>query len=194
MSVVDWLGNEGFRSAIVEIRFAGYMAASWLLEQQPKKWHSLVLLDSGLRSTEFLQENSVSCCTIVMDDIEGPIQGKSMPSTTLVESALKFASGKPNLLVSCRAGQGRSAAMAYLISSLEHGVMEAISLLNPRRHRPNELIVALGDSLHKAAGILETFRRWRHENVHVRLSDFYEEMEREFDALESLGARNRICR
>ena len=37
----------------MEIHFAGYVAASWLLEQQPQQWHSLMLLDSGLRPTPF---------------------------------------------------------------------------------------------------------------------------------------------
>jgi hypothetical protein len=56
------------------------------------------------------------------------MQGKTLPSATMAESALKFAVGKPKLLISCRAGQGRSAAMACLVISIEQGSEQAINL------------------------------------------------------------------
>jgi predicted protein tyrosine phosphatase len=177
----------------VELRIASYVAASLLLEQEPNQWHALVLLDSDKQATDFVKTHARSHLYLRFDDIEEPRANKLPPSGTLIEQGLHFAKGKDKLLVSCRAGRGRSVALAYVICCQEHGVPEALKLLDPTRHRPNRLVVSLGDVILDAQNVLGAFDDWRQRHAHIRLSDYYEEMEKEFEALEAQGASNRLC-
>jgi predicted protein tyrosine phosphatase len=177
----------------VEIRVAGYAAASLLLEREPRQWHALVMLDSGRRPTGFVEAQAISHLYLPFDDIEQPREGKSPPTSALVERGLEFARGKEKLLVCCRAGRGRSVAMAYLIRCREVGVGAAVGLLDPTRHRPNRLVVALGDGLLDGPDALTAFDDWRIKHSGIQLSDYYDQMEQEFEALEAQGAVDRIC-
>jgi predicted protein tyrosine phosphatase len=177
----------------VEIRIAGYLAASVLLEREPKQWHALVLLDSGKEPTNFVQRHALSHLYLRFDDVEEPRANKQPPTSAQIAQALAFARGKDKLLVTCRAGQGRSAATAYLICCQERGVTEAVKLLDPTRHRPNRLVVALGDALMDLPDVMDHFDEWRRRHAHIQLSDYYDQMEKEFEALEAQGASNRIC-
>jgi predicted protein tyrosine phosphatase len=177
----------------VEIRVGSYVAASFLLEREPGQWHTLVVLDSGKQATEFVKAHARSYLYLRFDDVEEPRSNKETPTRALLEQGLAFARGKDKLLVSCRAGQGRSVALAYLISCREHGVQKAVELLNPTRHRPNRLVVTIGDTVLEMPDVLDQFDAWRRRHAHVKLSDYYDEMEKEFDALAAQGASNRIC-
>jgi predicted protein tyrosine phosphatase len=177
----------------VEIRIASYVAASFLLEREPNQWHALVMLDSGKEATDFVKTHARDHLYLRFDDIEEPRTNKQTPTKMLIEQGLNFAKGKDKLLVVCRAGQGRSVAMAYLICCREHGVTEALNLLDPTRHRPNRLVVTIGDALLEAVDVLEQFEDWRRRHSHIRLSDYYDEIEKEIDTLEAQGATNRIC-
>jgi predicted protein tyrosine phosphatase len=177
----------------VEIRIANYLAASFLLEREPAQWHALVVLDSGKQATDFVQTHARSFLYLRFDDVEEARTAKQAPTKTLIEQALTFARAKDKLLVSCRAGQGRSVALAYLIACRERGVPEALKLLDATRHRPNRLVVALGGALVEGPGVLEHFDEWRRGHSHIQLSDYYDDIEKEFEALEAQGARNRIC-
>jgi hypothetical protein len=42
--------------------------------------------------------------------------------------------------------------------------------------------------------LLSTLNDWRERNQGIRLSDYVDDIEREFDQLERLGAKNRIIR
>ena len=178
----------------MEILVRGYMAASFLLEREPKQWHALVMLDSDKKATDFVQNHAQSHLVLRFDDIEEPRENKHTPTTSQIVQALEFAKGKDKLLVSCRAGRGRSVALAYVIACREHGVAEAIKLLDPTRHRPNRLVIDLGDAILDTLGVRDAFDHWRQQHAHhIQLSDYYDEMEKEFEALEAQGAVNRIC-
>jgi predicted protein tyrosine phosphatase len=177
----------------MEIRIGGYVAASYLLEREPNQWHAIVMLDSGRTATDFVQAHTRSHLFLQFDDVEEHRENKRAPTKNLIEQALAFATGKDKLLVCCRAGQGRSAALAYVLACREHGVAEALKLLNPTRHRPNRLVVAIGDSVLGTAAILDQFDEWRHRHSHIRLADYSDEIVAEIEALEAQGASNRIC-
>ncbi|WP_439622698.1 hypothetical protein [Gemmata sp.] len=177
----------------MEIRIAGYVAASLTLEREPARWHALVMLDSDVRETDFVPAHTRSHLFLRFVDIEEPRESKHLPSKSLLRDALQFAHGKDKLLVSCRAGRGRSVAVGYTIACQQLGVAEAVKFLDPTRHRPNQLVVRLGSELLEDSTALTEFERWRRDNANVRLSDFYDAMEREFDALEAQGATNKIC-
>lgn len=178
----------------MEIRIGSYIEASFLLEREPNDWHALVILDSDKIATDFLETHTRSHRLLRFDDIEQPQSNRQPPSRDQVQQGLNFARGKDKLLVSCRAGQGRSVAMAFVIACEANGIAQAVKLLNPTRHRPNRLVVSLGESLLEISGVLDQFDNWRQRHRHVRLADYYDEMEREFEALEAQGAVNKICR
>jgi predicted protein tyrosine phosphatase len=177
----------------MEIHVGGYVAASLLLEREPKQWHTLVLLDSDKQATDFVRDHSRSHLCLRFDDIEEPRANKQIPTRTQIAQAIEFARGKDKLLVSCRAGRGRSVALAYVICCRERGAAEALKLLDPTRHRPNRLVISLGDSVLDTLCVLDSFDDWRRRHAHTELSDYYDEMEKEFEALEAQGATNRIC-
>lgn len=177
----------------MDIRIGGYLKASYLLEQEPNQWHALVILDSGLEATDFVKTHARSHCFLRFDDIDEPRRNRQTPSRLQIEQGLEFAKGKDKLLVACRAGQGRSVALAYVISCQEHGVAQAVQRLDPTRHQPNRLVVSVGAALVETPDVLEAFDEWRRRHAHIRLADYYQEMEKEFEALEAQGAVNKIC-
>ncbi len=176
----------------MEIVVGGYVAASLVLEREPNQWHALVVLDSDKQATNFVPGHARSHLYLRFDDVEEARTNKLTPNGAQVAQALDFAKGKDKLLVSCRAGRGRSVALAYLICCRERGVDEALKILDPTRHRPNRLVVGLGSALIDTPCVLDSFDdwRWRHANVH--LSDYYDQLEKEYEALEAQGATNRI--
>ncbi len=109
----------------MEIRIGGYLAASFLLKTEPQQWHALVVLGSGIKPTDFVESHALSHLYLHFDDVEQPRADKQLPTTTLIEQSLDFSRSKDKLLVSCRAGQGRSVALAYLIYCRDRGVAEA---------------------------------------------------------------------
>jgi predicted protein tyrosine phosphatase len=177
----------------VQIRIGSYLAASLLLEREPRQWDTLVVLDSGKKATDFLQTHARTSLCLRFDDIEQAHTGKQLPTRDEIEQALAFAKGKDRLLVSCRAGRGRSVALAYVICCREHGPVEALKLLDPTRHRPNCLVVRIGDTLLGDVGVMHWFEEWQRQHAQIHLSDYYDEMEKEFEELEAQGACNRIC-
>ncbi|MDY3551078.1 hypothetical protein R5W24_000152 [Gemmata sp. JC717] len=164
-----------------------------MLEREPKQWHTLILLDSGRQVTDFVNAQSLSSLVLRFDDVEGPSPNLLPPSGLQIAQALTYAKGKERLLVSCRAGRGRSVALAYLITYQARGVADALAVLDPTRHRPNRLVVRLGESVLEKPGALSAFDDWCARHAHIQLSDYYDEMEKEFEALEAQGATNRIC-
>ncbi len=178
----------------MDIRIGGYVAASLLLESEPDEWHTILILDTQAEITDFVSTHTRSHLILRFDDVEQPRPGKNPPTKTAIADAISYAQGKDKLLVSCRAGRGRSVALAYAICSHQRGVIEGLKLLDPTRQRPNRLVIALADELLETLDVLTPFDDWRKRNAHVRLSDYEDEMEKEFEALELQGATNRLCR
>ena len=72
---------------------------------------------------------------------------------------LKWSKDKNDILVHCKAGKSRSAAIAYLIECLEKSPEEAIKILDPKFHIPNELIVWHGMKIFDNQKIYEVFQK-----------------------------------
>ena len=176
----------------MEIKIAGYMAASHLLEREPGRWHSVVILGARTASAGYVETRTLSCIYLEFDDVLDPQPGKILPTPDAIQWGLDFAKGKDKVLVSCRAGQGRSAALAYLIACQDRPPDEAISLLDATRHSPNRLVVKIGATVLGNLTILDRFDQWRRDNLNIRLSDYYDEIEAEFEELERQGGRDLI--
>jgi predicted protein tyrosine phosphatase len=168
------------------------LSASFWLENEPSHWDALVILDSKATATDFVQSHTRRHLFLRFDDIEHATEGRRLVTSDQVAQGLEFAIGSKRLLVSCRAGQSRSAAMAYLIACRGGSVEVALSLIDPTRHIPNPLVVRLGTALLDVSDALDAFERWRADRRHIALSDYCDDLEREFDQLVGRGATNRI--
>jgi predicted protein tyrosine phosphatase len=175
----------------MKIVIRNYLSGSLLLEREPRIWDAIVILDRVATPTDFVAKQARRHLYLRFDDIESSMDGKRIPSTDDVRSAVQFSSESENILVCCRAGQSRSAAIAFVLCYRLLGADAACRLLDPTRHSPNSLVVELGSQVIDEPQLLETFRQWRMDN-RVRLSDYIDDIERECDELERQGARNRI--
>jgi len=176
----------------MDVRICSYVSGSFLLEREPGKWDALVMLDSGVEATEFVAGHARSHLYLCFDDVEAKRLDNRPPTPELVAEGLVFGEGKERLIVCCRAGRGRSSAMAYLIACQDLGAAEAIKLLDPIRHRPNRLVVSIGDSLLGVANVLGQFDDWQRKHAHIRPRDYYDRLAEELDALMRRGATDRI--
>ena len=92
--------------------------------------------------------------------------GKILPTEDHIRKALDFARSSDNLLVSCRAGQSRSAAIAFLIAVSKRGADYGIAnILNPERHRPNAVFIDLGCRILKDTSTYLKLREWSQRNL-----------------------------
>lgn len=176
----------------MNIAIHNYLSGSFLLENKPNTWDAIIILDSGISHTDFVSQHARRHLYLRFDDVALQTQGKRAPTSQEIQSALEFATTSQNLMVCCRAGQSRSAATAFVICYQLQGPEAAFKLLNPERHIPNSLVIALGASMVDDPSIRETFAKWQEDNRHIKLADCMEDIGREFDELERLGARNRI--
>ncbi len=174
----------------MEIRIASYLAASDLLEREAGVWDVLYILDSEKASTGFVEEHATSSLCLRFDDVDAARRGKQMVSREQVRQGLAFARGKQKLLVTCRAGQSRSAAMGYLACAQDLGVEAAVRLLDATRHSPNRLVVSLGAGVLGMGEVLKAFDEWRAANAGVRLVDYLDALEVDIEAMKARGVRD----
>lgn len=178
----------------MNIVIRNYLSGSFTLESEPKKWDAIVILDPALVHSDFVAQHAKRFLYLRFDDVEGNFQGKRAPTTNDLRAAIEFAKQSENLLVCCRAGQSRSAATAFLICHTLCGADAACELLDPKRHIPNALIIELGARLTEDDSVRQTFHKWQVDHKNIKLNDYYNDIESEFDELEAKGARNRIVK
>ena len=78
----------------MEIRIGSYVAASFLLEREPDQWHTLIVPDSGLQSTDFVKAYARFYYFLRFDDVELLRENKKTPTRAMIEQGLNFAKGK----------------------------------------------------------------------------------------------------
>jgi predicted protein tyrosine phosphatase len=161
----------GSRFDAMDIRICSYLTASVLLENEPGRWDALVILDSHVAVSDFVQSHSRRHLFLRFDDVERSAENRQIVRSDHIAEAVAFAKSSERLLVSCRAGQSRSSAVGYLIACREQGADAALSLLDPTRHAPNPLVVSVGAAMLDMPDALEAFDRWRKASRHFALSD-----------------------
>ena len=176
----------------MNIVIRNYLSGSFTLESEPNRWDAIVILDSGLVPSDFVAQHATRFLYLRFDDVISESHGKRLPTGDDLQAALDFARQSENLMVCCRAGQSRSAATAFLICHEMNGADAARALLDPKRHIPNPLIIDMGARLAGDGMVGKTFQKWQADHKHVKLSDYYDDIENEFDELERQGARNRM--
>jgi predicted protein tyrosine phosphatase len=176
----------------MEIVIRNYLSASQLLLQEPNSWDVIAILDSKLKATDFISKNAKKYLILHFDDVTATSTGKIVPNISSIRSAIEFGTKSDKLLVCCRAGQSRSAAIAFLIAHSRLGSAEAYQLINPKRHDPNKLVVELGSQLADSHNPLSTLQEWRKNHYDVHFTNYLDEITLEFEILEAQGARNLI--
>ena len=176
----------------MKILIRNNLAGSCILETEPKVWDSIVIVDPGVRESNFVTENSLRSLVLRFHDV---IFGRGLmrpPTVSDVAESLKFAENAENLLVVCRAGQSRSAALAFAIAYQHIGREYAEQLLDPKRHSPNQLILELAAGLIDDGAFTDTYQKWYTDNSGISLTNHLDELECEYAELESAGFTNRI--
>lgn len=149
----------------MKIEIQGYLAASDLLSRTTETWDAIFIIDSGFAIHPKAIELTRRHLVLSFDDIERPQNGRVICQQSHIEAAIYFAKGSENLLVSCRAGQSRSAAIAYLILCHYSDPEAALEVLEPYRHRPNRKVLDLGNQLLDDPALTITIRNWAAEHA-----------------------------
>jgi predicted protein tyrosine phosphatase len=176
----------------MKIEIHNYLSCSFLLENEPDQWDSIVILDSKLPESQFVIDQSRRFLQLSFDDITSPVSGQVAPYSDAIEQAIQFGTESEKLIVCCRAGQSRSSATAFSVLYEKLGSQAALELLNPKRHSPNYLILQIADRIIDRPGILDAYDEWGSSAGDIRLLDYLEEIEAEYNVLRSQGAENRI--
>lgn len=142
--------------------------------------------------SDFVPSHSRRSLLVHFDDVTSPTPNKVEPTLDPVSKAIKFGFKSDKLIVCCKAGQSRSAAVALSIAYDKLGKNLAFAILNPKRHSPNVRILQLADEVIDRPSLLDHYDEWGIENGDIRLTDFLDEIESEYDELERMGARDRI--
>lgn len=118
-----------------------------MVNLEPHVHKAVVIHETGkygeVREIVSLLKDSV---VLEMDDVisqTGATSTRNAPTKEMVERAVK--SGFD--IVSCRAGISRSAAIGFLIECTKKSPEEAIQILDPTHHYPNELVLKLGQEI-----------------------------------------------
>ena len=96
----------------------------------------------------------------VFDDIEYPQDGRAIVEPEQIKLILAWARNRRNIAVHCTAGISRSSAVAYLIACTRMPASDAIGLLDPDRHCPNDLVIYHGIKILNDISIYEEYMKW----------------------------------
>lgn len=175
-----------------ELRAASYLVASDLLYREPCRWDVIAILDSESELNPFVMENARRCLVLYFDDIERPMQGYQHVTSKHIDQAIVFAKDSERLLITCRAGQSRSVALAFVLAFQHFGLPAAIDMLNAKRHIPNQFLIREASLRTDCLEMVTAFQEWRADNASINFADYYDEMSDEVEALEASGVVNRI--
>lgn len=98
----------------------------------------------GINWDNFNQPNVL---TLYFDDVFGlnyKNMGFKIVESKDIKKAINWAKYKDDIVIHCTQGISRSAALAYIIACFKVGPKEAIKILDPNWHVPNEKIIELG--------------------------------------------------
>ena len=98
---------------------------------------------------------------LLFDDKESASPDRNTPQKQHVRDALRFAEGLDELVVSCRMGTSRSAAIAFAVVAQRSGMVNAFQILNPIRHSPNALIISYVEELLELPYLIKAMESWK---------------------------------
>jgi predicted protein tyrosine phosphatase len=131
-----------------------------LLEANPGHWSVVFINNPGEPLPVWVKKLSKDVLHLQFDDILFPSKSLKMPDVDDVLDAMEWTKTKEDVLFTCHAGASRSAAMAYVCACQEFYPEDAIGILKPGIHTPNQKIVQFGVEALKDKRILEVFKEW----------------------------------
>lgn len=171
---------------------ASYLNASHALLDRPKYWDTIAILDSNLKPAAGLAELAQRHLLLRFDDITHPEPDRHEVELSDIMEAADFSRNSEACLVTCRAGQSRSAALSFALAYHFNGANDAIQLLDATRHVPNVKVLEVASAALEHPGIIQSFTDWKKANCATRLADYYNRLESEADALLDMGITNQI--
>jgi predicted protein tyrosine phosphatase len=167
-----------------EIHIGGHAVntAQQFLADRPGEFHCLLITDFDYPFPEEIRGLVRDLMHLAFDDACFSTELHRLANAATVQQAITWAEGRDKLLIACHAGISRSAALAFLIACTDRPPDQALGLLDPGKHRPNDLVVMLGSKVLGNPRIWDTFLEWcrMHEvgDWHQRLR-FLEEWDAE---------------
>ncbi len=145
----------------MKIEIRGHPMLPDLLSAEPGLWDLLLIQSPGgvdlPASVTSLARRTLRLC---FDDCDEAHPGVVPPTVDHIRQALEWSAGSERLVVSCFAGRSRSAGLAYIIRCRACQPLDAIRILAPDWHQPNQLIVRLGAEVLGNPVIRDTCANW----------------------------------
>jgi predicted protein tyrosine phosphatase len=152
----------------MKIQIAGHREAARLVEDAPGQFDVVFITSPhdpyAVAGSDTIAGRARSFLMLQFDDIEGPADGYVHPHPLHVKEVLVWTGDKDNLLVSCQMGISRSSAMAVIIMASRSSLVDALAILQPEVHRPNPLLIEIGEAVLGKPGLVESvveWKRWR---------------------------------
>lgn len=133
------------------------------LRVRPHHWHLVSLRTPGedYKAVDRLMHLTYGNIVREFDDIWEPDGRRILPTKGDMQAIFDFVDRSVpvnNLLVHCHAGISRSSAMAYVLACREKEPEEAIKMLNPMLHLPNELMIKFGAEMLDNQKIFDVYK------------------------------------
>jgi predicted protein tyrosine phosphatase len=148
----------------IHIRGHSVGTAQQFLAERPRAFDTIAILDPAWTLAESVINLSREIFQVVFHDIHRPTRGQKLPDLSSVKKALKWVEGRDKLLIACHAGISRSSALAYVLACTDRSPQEALELIDPDLHHPNERVVWLGSKVLNQPEVWETFVAWKGGN------------------------------
>jgi predicted protein tyrosine phosphatase len=167
-SICEEAKREGKGENAVNIEIFSAENAVKEIKQHSKKWHVVSLRDckygGDTHNLDGLDEDTKGIFIKKFDDVSHmkyKMMGYTPPEQSDIEDILNWVKvvQPKNLMVHCWAGVSRSSATAYVIACTIMEPEEAIKLLIPGKHIPNEMIIEYGASILNNRNIWLTYAR-----------------------------------
>lgn len=169
----------------MEIKIMGHRKAAVFLAENPKEWDVIMISNPNhffaIEGSTEIPALAKSICKLAFNDLThcGEQVTNAFPGCILakedhVKEALEFAKDKKKILVCCQMGISRSSAMAYLIKASQSNMFEALEVLDPRVHEPNQLVIQLGSKVLKNPDISDLILTWKNKASELQILDTWE--------------------
>ncbi|GIW79256.1 MAG: hypothetical protein KatS3mg105_1063 [Gemmatales bacterium] len=147
----------------MDIRIFSHQSLEEFLSQNRGIYDAVLITNSDVGFLPFVATYAREYLHLQFDDIECDLPPFVSPSKPAIGKALAWSKGRERLAVACHAGISRSSAVAYVIACSQMPPEQAIKILRPGCHMPNELIVSLGSAILENTQVETAFRNWKNQ-------------------------------
>ena len=131
-----------------------------LLKANPGHWNVVFINNPTEPLPVWVKKLAKEVLHLQFDDTIFENKRLKMPDIDDVLDALEWTKEREDVLFACHAGVSRSAAMAYVCACQDFYPEDAIQIIKPGVHSPNQKIIQLGVEALKDKKVLEVFKEW----------------------------------